>query len=111
MMRRRSTGPLALLAAVALLVTGIDALAGPAPDPGVVAPTPVEVEPRAGSVVCAVGLGGPGAPPVGLPEVAPPPEPDDEDAADPDTRRRIPTPTRRIPTRGRGRRARRSRRA
>ncbi len=85
MMRRRSTGPLALLAAVALLVTGIDALAGPAPDPGVVAPTPVEVEPRAGSVVCAVGLGGPGAPPVGLPEVAPPPEPDDEDAADPDT--------------------------
>lgn len=87
-MSRRSTAPAALLGVVALLVVGVDALAGPAPDPTVAAPVPVEVEPRAGSVICAVGIGGTGAAPVGLPElVAPEQEPEeaqDEDAADAD---------------------------
>lgn len=85
MTRRRSTAPVALLAAIALGVVGVDALAGPAPERVSSPPTPVEIEPRAGSVVCAVGLGGPGAPPVGLPEVGPPAEePEDEDVSDPD---------------------------
>jgi hypothetical protein len=89
MTRRRTTVPLALLAAVAALVLAIDALAGPVPDRTAPAPLPVEVEPRAGSLVCTVGLGGPGVPPVGLPEFEPPPteadpDPDPDTEADPD---------------------------
>ncbi|MFP4149258.1 MAG: hypothetical protein ACLFV0_07195, partial [Nitriliruptoraceae bacterium] len=77
--------PFALLVVVAVLVLAIDAVAGPAAERAAPPATPVEVEPRAGSVVCAVGLGGPGEPPLGLPEVvAPPEEPDAEDEASED---------------------------
>ncbi len=82
MSSRRSSFPLALLALVAVLVAGIDALAGPAPQGSVPASAPVEVEPRAGSVVCAIGLGGPGAAPVGLGELVDPPEEPAEPEAD-----------------------------
>lgn len=84
---RRSRVPLTLLGAVVALVIAVDALAGPTPDRSAPAPLAVEVEPRAGSLVCAVGLGGPGVDPVGLPDLTPlPAEPDPEadPEADPD---------------------------
>ena len=61
--------PLLLLAVVLGYVFLVDAVAGPAERPEVVAPTATTIEPRAGAALCMVGAGAPGEPAVELPEL------------------------------------------
>jgi hypothetical protein len=80
---RRSAAPTGLLVAVLVYVLAMDTVAGPIPPPTAPPEVSVAVEPRAGTVLCAVGAGGLGADPIALPDPSPDPDPD-ADADEPD---------------------------
>jgi len=79
---RRLAGPTSLLAAILVVVLGLDPLVGaaePLPEPDAPARS---VEPVAGASVCTVGVGGPGAPPTELPDLPAAGDPDDAEEDD-----------------------------
>ncbi|MFO7779761.1 MAG: DUF5719 family protein [Nitriliruptoraceae bacterium] len=82
---RRAVLPAVLVVAVLVYVLSIDAIAGPV-DPETVSLDPsVVVEPRSGTVLCTVGVGGLGEPSIAAPDLAPPAadeQDEDDDAVD-----------------------------
>lgn len=81
---RRGAAPTGLLVAVLVYVLAMDPVAGPVSRPAPPPEVSVAVEPRAGTVLCAIGAGGLGADPIALPDPSPDPEPDDEVADEAD---------------------------
>ena len=85
--------PLLLLAVVLAYVYLVDAVAGPAEAPEVVAPTATTIEPRAGAALCTVGVGAPGEPAADLPELEDDAAAADDDEAEPPTEEDEPEPS------------------
>jgi hypothetical protein len=82
---RRVVLPGLLMVAVLVYVLSIDALAGPIETAHVTPDASVVVEPRSGTVLCAVGVGGLGEPSIAAPDVTPPAEDEADQDDDADT--------------------------
>ncbi len=79
---RRMAGPASLLAAILVVVLGLDPLVGAAEPLPEARGTTGSVEPVAGASVCTVGVGGVGAPPTDLPDLPAAEEPDETDGSE-----------------------------
>ena len=85
MSTRRAALPAAVLTVIAVYVLAVDAIVGPPAAPPVLPDTPVSIEPRSGTVLCTVGIGGLGEPSLAAPDLSVvPPAPDPEADADAD---------------------------
>lgn len=71
---RRPLLPTFLVVAVLVTVLAMDAIAGPIEPAPVPPDSPVVVEPRSGTALCTVGVGGLGAPSIAAPDLTPPEE-------------------------------------
>ena len=84
---RRAVLPFVLVVAIAIYVLSMDAIAGPIETTSVAPDASVVVEPRSGTVLCTVGVGGLGAPSIAAPDLTAPDQDgqdQDDEAADAD---------------------------